>query len=340
MGVHDVATFEVPGSGGQFFAKNTAEEPIVWLPTGVQLTLDFVAPAGPGADTRNVVGFKPTITVTVLDRTPRKLRFSIKANTADAFYVQGQDAQGRQTNIGVFAGDFKNHPGMDIDLLANLCRAGDALKLLRVQQLLYNQEENIFNQNSSANLHKFGRMMCGAVAKGRAIELFSDVNVLDYTHPYHEPLGASPVSSRFEVKYRSDIITKVRLKIVSLLTKGTPVRVGVLDSPVGMMPHDHKLIAWDAGGHTVVIVGCDKSGMDFMYVDPWYGGSKMTYAGGMMPPVECKSAGVFNAQQHLTRKVGDDPVSVPNLLVQRWDTYGTFNWARGNYLEVVAGPSI
>ncbi len=252
-----MAAFEVPGSGGQFFATNTAGEPMVWLPTGVQLTLDFVAPAGSGADTRNVVGFKPTITVTVLHRTPHKLVFSIKASVSDAFYVQGQDAQGRQSNIGVFAGDFKNHPDMDIDLLAKLCRAGDALKLLRVQQLLYNQDGNIFDQNSRANLHKFGPMMCGAVAKGRAIELFGDVNVLDYTHPYHEPLDTSWVSNRFEVKYRSDIITKVRRKIVSLLAKGMPVRVGVLDSPVGMVPHHHNLIAWDAGGHTVVIVGCD-----------------------------------------------------------------------------------
>jgi hypothetical protein len=340
MGVHDMATFEVPGSGGQFFAKNTAGEPMVWLPTGVTLALDFVAPAGSGADARNVVGFKPTIAVTVLDRTPRKLGFSIKASVPDAYYVQGTDAQGHQSNIGVFAGDFKNHPGMDIDLLAKLCRAGDALKLLRVQQLLYNQDGNIFDQNSRANLHKFGPMMCGAVAKGRAIDLFGDVNVLDYTHPYHEPLDTSWVSNRFEVKYRSDVITKVRLKIVSLLAKGIPVRVGVLDSPVGMMPHHHNLIAWDAGGHTVVIVGCDNAGMNFMYVDPWFDGSRMTYAGGMMPPVECKSMGVFNAQQHSTRKVGDDPVSVPNLLVQRWDTYGTFSWAGGNYLEVVAGPSI
>jgi len=340
MGFHDMATFEVPGSGGQFFAKNTAGEPMVWLPTGVKLTLDFVAPAGHGADARNVIGFKPTIAVTVLARTPRKLSFSIKASAADAFYVQGQDAQGRKTNIGVFAGDFKNQPGMDIDLLANLCRAGDALKLLRVQQLLYNQEENVFNQKSRANLHKFGSMMCGAVAKGRAIELFGDVNVLDYTHPYHEPLGASPVASRFEVKYREDIITKVRNKIVSLLSKGTPVRVGVLDSPVGMTPHHHNLIAWEAGGHTVVIVGCDNGGMNFMYVDPWYGGSKMTYAGGIEPPVECQSMGIFNAQLHGERKVGDDPVSAPNLLVQKWDSYGTFNWSRGNYLEVVAGPSV
>jgi hypothetical protein len=38
---------------------------------------------------------------------------------------------------------------MDIDLLAKLCRAGDALKLLRVQQLLYNQDGNIFDQNSA-----------------------------------------------------------------------------------------------------------------------------------------------------------------------------------------------
>ena len=335
-----MATFEVPNSGGQFFAKNTADEPMVWLPTGVQLTLDFVATAGSGADARNVIGFSPNLDVTVVERTPRKLGFSIKARTAEAFYVQGQDARGHKTNIGVFAGDFKNHPGMDIDLLANVCRAGDALKLLRVQQLLYNQEGNIFNQNSRLNLHKFGPMMCGAVAKGRAIELFGEVNVLDYTHPYHEPLTVARVEHRFDVKYRSETISKVRFKIKSLLAKGSPVRVGVLDSPVGMMPHDHNLIAWDAGGHTVVIVGCDSGGSDFMYVDPWYGGSKMKYAGGMMPPVECLSIGVFNAQAHLTRRVGDDPVSEPNLLVQKWDSYGTFRWSAGNYLEVVSGPSI
>ncbi len=311
-----MATFEVPGSGGQFFANDTTGVPIVWLPTGVQLKLDFVAPRGPGADTRNVVGFKPTIAVTVFQRTPHKLGFSIKASAADSFSVEGQDAHGSKSKIGVFAGDFKNHPGMDIDLLANVCRAGDALKLLRVQQLLYNQDGNIFNQNSNANLHKFGRLMCGAVAKGRAIELFGDVNALDYTHPYHEPLDVGQVSDRTDVKYRSDVITKVRLKIVELLKKGKPVRVGVLDSPVGMVPHKHSLYAWDAGGHTVVIVGCDNTGMNFMYVDPWLGGSKMNYAGGILPPFACESMGVFTAQADGTRKVGADPVVEPNLLVQ------------------------
>jgi len=335
-----MASFEVPGSGGQFFAKNTAGEPMVWLPTGVEMKLDFVAPKGAGADARNVIGFKPTLKVTVLDRSPRKLGFSLKASAADAFYVQGQDAQGRKTNIAVFSGDFKNHPGMDVDLLAKLCRTGDPLKILRVQQLLYNQEGNIFNQNSDANLNKYGRLMCGAVAKGRAIELFGDVNILDYTHPYHEPLGAGPVSSRWDVKYRSDVITKVRNKIVSLLSRGMPVRVGVLDSPIGMVPHDHYLIAWEAGGHTVVIVGCDNGGNDFMYIDPWYGGSKMTYEGGFVGPIECKSMGIFDAQLHGERKVGDEPLDAPNLLIQRWDSYGTFNWSKGNLLEVVAGPAV
>ena len=59
-----------------------------------------------------------------------------------------------------------------------------------------------------------------------------------------------------------------------------------------------------------------------------------------MQPVECKSMGLFDAQMHLERRAGDDPVDVPNLLVQKWDSYGTFSSSRGNYLEVVAGPSI
>jgi len=304
------------------------------------MTLDFVAPKGHGADARNIVVLESTIAVTIRERTPFKLRFSIKAEAAGAFHMQAQDAHGHKMYMGGFAGEFKNQPGMDIDLLAKLCRTGDALKILRVQQLLSNQRENIFDQNSDANLQKYGNLMCGAVAKGRAIELFGNVSALAYTHPYHEPLGSSPVSSRSQVKYRAANITKVRHKIVSLLAKGTPVRVGVLDSPVGMTPHNHHLIAWESGGHTVVIVGCDNGGMNFMYVDPWSGGSKMTYAGGIVGPTECESMGIFSAQHDLARQVGHDPIGVPNLLAQRPDTYGSFSPANGNFLEVVAGPAV
>jgi peptidase C39-like protein len=148
------------------------------------------------------------------------------------------------------------------------------------------------------------------------------------------------VTDRSEVKYRSAVITKVRQKIVSLLAKGTPVRVGVLDSPVGMTTHHHKLIAWEAGGHTVVIVGSDNQGKNFMYVDPWAGGSKLTYAGGILAPFECESMGIFSAQHDATRQVGGDPIDVPNMLVQTSGTYGSFSLVNGNFLEVVAGPAI
>jgi hypothetical protein len=77
-----------------------------------------------------------------------------------------------------------------------------------------------------------------------------------------------------------------------------------------------------------------------MYVDPWAGGSKMTYAGGLTEPTECESMGIFNARHDLARQVGHDPIGVPNLLVQRSDTYGTFSPSDGNFLEVVAGPAV
>lgn len=231
------------------------------------------------------------------------------------------------------------------DLLANICRDSDPVKTVKVQRLLFNDEDNIFDQNNAANEHKFGHMMCGAVAKGRAKELFGDVSVLLYDKPYHEPLNE--VNERSDVKYRAATITKVRFAIQALLARGVRVRVGVLDSPVGMHVENHKLVAWYAGGHSVVIVGCDKSASEFLYIDPWggprFGGSKMKYEGGISgagPSEECLYMGIFIAQSNGTRRVEDSDTDEPNILREKWSTEGSFNSVPGNYLEIVSGPPI
>jgi hypothetical protein len=123
--------------------------------------------------------------------------------------------------------------------------------------------------------------------------------------------------------------------------KGTPVRVGVLDGPVGMFVQDRKLIAHVAGGHTTLIVGCDKAASTFMYIDTWPGGSKLKYQGGIpgpgAPKDPCLYMGLFNTECYFTRSLKNNS-SAPNLLRQDRNTEGNFNTGRENYLEIVSGP--
>jgi hypothetical protein len=341
-----MASFELPNAHGQGFLKNSSGQPIIWLQLGAKIKLDFVTPAPhSGADQRDIRVDPASVIVdaSVTARTATKLTFSVEADAPAVVKLVGLNAGGAAAASAILvAGDFMNQPGMDIDLLANICRRFDPVKTVKVQRLLFNYADNIFDQNNAANERKYGHLMCGAVAKGRAGELFGDVSILLYEKPYHEPLNE--VTSRSDVKYKVDTISRVRLQIKALLAKGVPVRVGVLDYPIGMHVEKHKLIAWFTGGHTVVIVGCNRFATEFMYIDPWGGGSKMKYEGGIAGagnPEPCQYMGIFIAESNGTRRVeSPDFGDEPNILVQKWDTEGTFKRARDNYLEVVSGPPI
>jgi hypothetical protein len=88
------------------------------------------------------------------------------------------------------------------------------------------------------------------------------------------------------------------------------------------------------GGHFVLIVGCSSSADLFLYVDPWPGGSRLIYTGGMRaldPDTNpCGSLGLFTLQAGARGPV----------LRQRSDTCGSFrnDGTDNGYLEVIAGP--
>ena len=96
-----------------------------------------------------------------------KLSFSIKANAADALLIVGRDVRtaAMRRSWRCSSGDFKNQPGMEIDLLANICRGSDPIKIVKVQHLIYGFDDNIFDQNNTANKNKYGKMMCGLVVE-------------------------------------------------------------------------------------------------------------------------------------------------------------------------------
>ena len=90
----------------------------------------------------------------------------------------------------------------------------------------------------------------------------------------HEPVS-SAITDRKQVKYRPERLETLRGQIIRSLTDGNAVRVGVLDDPVTpkMKPENGNLVAYRAGGHTLLIVGCSTDGQQFLYIDPSTGGS-------------------------------------------------------------------
>ncbi|HLX44323.1 MAG TPA: hypothetical protein VKR43_12850 [Bryobacteraceae bacterium] len=327
---------------GERFVESTSKEGIVWLHTGVSITLEFVATgSATGADARDVISDTPTVVaVSNLKKTHAKVTFTLTGKGTGVVGIKGKDGTAKPPSLVVIAGDFKNQTDMEIDLLADICRDSDPVKTLAVQRLLYNEENNLFNQLNAVNVGKFGKLGCGKVVKASGITLFDQVSEINYEQPYHEPLDA--VKDRTDVRYTTKTIEKVRNAIKLILHKGIPVRVGVLDSPVGMFVQDQKLIAYYAGGHTTLIVGCDKNASEFMYIDTWPGGSQMPYEGGIVNTNfsgPCWYMGRYLAEYYYTRLVPGDKAGPPNLIRSDLTTAGSFNGFR-NYLEIVSGPPV
>jgi hypothetical protein len=336
-----MGSFQTPA--GKPLVEIGSGEGIIWLNTGSgsKVTLKFAQGRGTGGiDGRKVEPDDPVkIKVGDLVRGQSAMAFSLTAFAHGVFRVKGFNAAGAPAGgLVVVGGSFNNHTDMDVDLLARICRGGDADKIAEVQRLLFNDPTNLFDQHSPANTANHGAA-CGKVCKAGAESLFSGISPISYENPYHEPLKV--VRKREDVKYRSSVIESVRAAIAGPLKKGIPVRVGALHVPVGMFLTGGKLYAYYAGGHTVLIVGCNTAASKFLYIDPWAGGSKLTYAGGLADAGlgECKYMGIFQAIYDRSRAV-EMPRTTPNLIRQTSDTEGSFSTGGGNFLEVVSGPPL
>jgi hypothetical protein len=85
------------------------------------------------------------------------------------------------------------------------------------------------------------------------------------------------------------------------------------------------------GGHFVLIVGCNVAADQFLYVDPWYGGSQLAYGGGIAGesyPGKCQMLGMF---------IIDNGARGP-VICQSPASEGSFNRMSNSFLEVIAGP--
>jgi hypothetical protein len=271
----------------------------------------------------------------------KPVKIKLTATGAGSAVVSARNDSGETiASLKVFCGHFENHSKMEVDLIAQVCQGSDSLKIHSLQRMLNDNDDNAFDQNGPSNKHAvFGNMACGIVAKFRGDEIFGFMGKVEYDHPYHEPIYGQ-ITDRSQVKYKPDKLLNLRTHIGKMLREGKPVRVGVLDSPIGMRPVNGHLVAYFAGGHSVLIVGADSSNKQFLYVDPWAGGSKLKYTGGIPGntfDVDSEFIGLFDTEYDDERKLKSGDMR-PNIILQSMTTEGTFSRVKDNYLEVVAAP--
>ncbi|HEX2885637.1 hypothetical protein [Vineibacter terrae] len=267
--------------------------------------------------------------------TVSKRRFGLKAVAEGVATLSGNDSA-TTSPLRVLAGDFRNHRGMVKDLLADVGRGANPYLLYQLQRLLHSDTNNLFNQLSDANVAKErSALACGRVAKRSGEVLIGKVisHSFEKDSSYHLP--TSKVTSRNDVEYDPDVMLKARLTIARHVKNGHPVLVGCAFDPKTSMLKDGHLQATRDGGHTVLIVGCNETAREFLYVDPYPGGSTMTYKGGIAAdsyPSKCFFLSTFKVDS-FQELVGRGPV-----LRSSRDSDG--EWSRDKYLEVISGPKV
>jgi hypothetical protein len=286
-------------------------------------------------------------------------KFSLTAEKPGVTVLYATDITATtKAKLEVAVGNFEQQPDMLVDLIAQTCQGSDSLKIHALQRMLNNQylgvdsagnekwtnPDNIFEQHAPANFHaQFRNMTCGLVAKWRGLQIFdqtADVGDDWYKRAIHEPLKRQ-ISRRTDLKYKPQRIRLLETQIFEALRKGKAVRVGVVDDPTSMTPEGGSLVAYRGGGHTVLIVGASKTATwRFLYIDPWGGGSKMKYDGGIAGnkfKLECSHLGLLISTHDPARKVKPTDTG-NNIIRQDVSTQYSFSDTGGNFLEVVSAP--
>lgn len=257
---------------------------------------------------------------------------TIKGKAAGWEKLAAFDAAGNsQAMVKIITGVLKPHNGMVHDLLyEKLANSGDSKLMHLLRQILENQVGNTFNQHSDENVERFDSdLACGQVVEANWNDLGLNKTFIDLV-AYHNKL-AGRVSSKNQVTYKAATLTSGRNSIKRLLSTGTPVRVGVMLRAEQMTVINGDLIAYHHGGHYVLIVGCNANADEFLYIDPYPGGSKLKYTGGAKDfdtyEEHCEHLGLFTYKQDLTNRIPGRR----HLIIQHPDTNGFGS-------ELIRGP--
>lgn len=334
------------------FSKNTrlfvtgksGDEKIA-IQKDIQIVLEQTGTIDPGGKELPVIFStnEGAVEIVKVTRYNKSQTITIKGKGAGKAQLKGKDSLGNITDkldpLTVVSGDFKMHPDMEVDLIYDICRGSDPGKIHAMYRMLNSNEDNIFNENWESNEKKWGLRACGTVSKVGGETIWGGTADSHSFKTYHIPLKANArVTDRSQVKYDTQTMARAKSAIAGWLhKKKQPVVVGVIYGPSPGAPF---IVANKYGqiertglnGHSVLVVGSDKSGSRLLYIDPWMGGSKLKYPGGIVDApfeAECEDLGIFS--------IIDDKGRGPRFQ-QAGKTEGTFRTIDGTNLEIISGP--
>ncbi len=328
--------------GTRLWAEGFENEKIA-IHLGKEIVLEQWGSTGADGKTADIqLDKQGAVEVRLIDRpssdkpfTVSKRRFALKAVGEGATTISGKgEHKSVSSPLKVLTGEFKYHKGMVKDLLADVGRGSDPSLLYQLQRLLHSNTNNLFNQLNDANVAKMqSSLACGRVAKASGEVLIGKVisHSFEKDSSYHKPIRK--LTSRDDIEYDPNVMFKARHTIAKHVKNGHPVMVGCATEPSSMMLKDGHLQATRMGGHTVLIVGCNSAATEFLYVDPYPGGSTLVYQGGVAAdsyhPSKCFFLGLFKVDSW-EDVVGRGPV----LSYKNNDGV----WSGSKYLEVISGP--
>lgn len=335
-----LSQFQLP-DGTRLWAEQYENEKIA-IHLNKEIILEQWGVTNASGETADIQPDKPgTLDIRIIDQpssdkpfTVSKRRFALKATGEGATIISGKgEVKEIASPLKVLTGEFKSHKGMEKDLLAEVGRSSNPKLLHQLQRLLHSNTNNLFNQLDDANVAKMqSSLACGRVAKASGEAMIGKVvsHSFEKDSSYHKPL--SKISDRKDVKYDADVMFRARTAIARHVKAGHPVLVGCAIDPKTSMLKDGHMQATRNGGHTVLIVGCNAAATEFLYVDPYPGGSTLKYRGGIASdsyPPKCFFLGMFKVDI-AEEAHGRGPV-LSNL-----ESDG--QWSGDQYLEVISGP--
>jgi hypothetical protein len=117
-----------------------------------------------------------------------------------------------QPGLTVQVGHFENHANMEHDLIAQVYRSADPEKMHTLNRMLFNDPNNLFNENSSGNRRRWGDLACGTVSKVGGAAIFYGKLDYGYKEYYKTPITGR---TRADVKIDAALLDRGRAALAA-----------------------------------------------------------------------------------------------------------------------------